>query len=626
MAKTIAFNNPEFARRIVQTNRTFEDVLKWVHGVEERSTAGTATAQEKYLPELVIAFAKPQGTNNKNVVRAVEDKLTLHQWAVQPISISELLATASRLVQADTAGVAPGKEAGPHRTRRLMQWGDVFRRLTPWEMARFAVCTIAADRPTIQTEAIRVGHKGVAYLIKNLMHHSEVSFLRTIYKQRFFLVATYQPEDERLVLLTEELSLQGITAEEAEAEAKILLQIDVGDRPAAVPDVVPWDLGVSENSLNINETFHRADVFVAHDDFEPTITRWIQQMFGFPWGAPTLAELGMSTAYTAAHMSTAFGRPVGSAIVRGDSVIAMGWNDSAQPHGGVSRVDSDPNLQEHNLVPPIDPSDGNRLQTVKELLSRLFDPEWDELYDQEFGSSLPLPPPVQELREWISVMRDAAKKHGHPVTIDMVSAMAALTPLTTSRVFNLIEYGRAVHAEMAAITDAARRGVAVQGATMFVTTFPCHECARNIVAAGIEKLVFVEPYAKSMAETLYANSIQNRAKSSGIDPARIIFEPFVGISPSRFGELFSNVKRKYSLREAFEAGQGQAKVGQRFEWNPRSPELRTSVKGYLTDKHFEEFDYFERARRLAEESARVGLKRTLDANFPDLKSRLEGGA
>ena len=47
----------------------------------------------------------------------------------------------------------------------------------------------------------------------------------------------------------------------------------------------------------------------------------------------------------------------------------------------------------------------------------------------------------------------------------------------------LTEYGRAVHAEMDALLDAARRGVAVQGATLYVSTFPCHSCARHVIAA-----------------------------------------------------------------------------------------------------------------------------------------------
>ncbi|MEJ7655371.1 MAG: deaminase [Chloroflexia bacterium] len=46
-----------------------------------------------------------------------------------------------------------------------------------------------------------------------------------------------------------------------------------------------------------------------------------------------------------------------------------------------------------------------------------------------------------------------------------------------------------MHAEMSALLDAGRRGVPVQGATLYTTTFPCHNCARHIVGAGIDRVV-----------------------------------------------------------------------------------------------------------------------------------------
>lgn len=53
-----------------------------------------------------------------------------------------------------------------------------------------------------------------------------------------------------------------------------------------------------------------------------------------------------------------------------------------------------------------------------------------------------------------------------------------------SRLGDITEYGRAVHAEMAAITTAARLGVRLGDATVLTDTFPCHNCARHIIATG----------------------------------------------------------------------------------------------------------------------------------------------
>lgn len=49
---------------------------------------------------------------------------------------------------------------------------------------------------------------------------------------------------------------------------------------------------------------------------------------------------------------------------------------------------------------------------------------------------------------------------------------------------------RAVHSEVDAIATAARNGIAVDGATIFVTRYPCEGCARAIVRAGIARVVF----------------------------------------------------------------------------------------------------------------------------------------
>lgn len=44
------------------------------------------------------------------------------------------------------------------------------------------------------------------------------------------------------------------------------------------------------------------------------------------------------------------------------------------------------------------------------------------------------------------------------------------------------------HAERNAIYDAARRGIALEGASMHIRGFPCVECARAIAQAGIKNL------------------------------------------------------------------------------------------------------------------------------------------
>jgi cytidine deaminase len=129
----------------------------------------------------------------------------------------------------------------------------------------------------------------------------------------------------------------------------------------------------------------------------------------------------------------------------------------------------------------------------------------------------------------------------------------ANAPLSGARVTSLLEFGRIVHAEMSAIMDAARRGISLQGATLYCTTFPCHMCARHIIASGIKRVVFIEPYPKSMAKDLYPKTII--LDDEGSLQGSVNFESFDGISPNKYIDLFKMKKRKN-------------KDGTIVKWNP----------------------------------------------------------
>lgn len=53
---------------------------------------------------------------------------------------------------------------------------------------------------------------------------------------------------------------------------------------------------------------------------------------------------------------------------------------------------------------------------------------------------------------------------------------------------------RTVHAEMNALIQCARFGVATEKTEMYVTHFPCLHCAKHIIQAGIEKLYYEADY------------------------------------------------------------------------------------------------------------------------------------
>lgn len=51
-----------------------------------------------------------------------------------------------------------------------------------------------------------------------------------------------------------------------------------------------------------------------------------------------------------------------------------------------------------------------------------------------------------------------------------------------------------VHAEQNAVADCAKRGVSCDGATAYITHFPCIHCMKIMCAAGIQKILYIDDY------------------------------------------------------------------------------------------------------------------------------------
>ena len=54
---------------------------------------------------------------------------------------------------------------------------------------------------------------------------------------------------------------------------------------------------------------------------------------------------------------------------------------------------------------------------------------------------------------------------------------------------------RAIHAEMNVLAYAARYGAALEGATIYCNTYPCYNCAKAMVSAGIRGVIYSSDYA-----------------------------------------------------------------------------------------------------------------------------------
>jgi len=247
---------------------------------------------------------------------------------------------------------------------------------------------------------------------------------------------------------------------------------------------------------------------------ERSILRFVELLLGHAFHTPTREEYAMFHAQAAALRSAELGRQVGSAIAtpEGD-IIAVGCNEVPKAGGGLYWFGDVPDNREFRSG--VDGIEEQKRNLIAETLRILKKDGWFNKKKSRMSTD-----------QLVALAIDPY----HPVLPK------------DSKIRSLIEFGRAVHGEMAALTDAAKRGVSVNECVMFVTTFPCHLCARHIVSAGISKLIYIEPYAKSMAAELYPDSITVDGERR--NRQQVPFIPFVGIAPRQYMDLFTAGKRK----------------------------------------------------------------------------------
>lgn len=72
-----------------------------------------------------------------------------------------------------------------------------------------------------------------------------------------------------------------------------------------------------------------------------------------------------------------------------------------------------------------------------------------------------------------------------------------------------MNFGEAMHAEQLAVAKAAREGIKLEGTTIYVSKFPCLNCAMSIIGAGIKRVVFEEDsYGIADAYILVENGVE----------------------------------------------------------------------------------------------------------------------
>jgi deoxycytidylate deaminase len=456
-------------------------------------------------PELVFGLVGALGTDMAVVAEELEVALVSVGYTSKVIQLSALL---DGLPHATCQGLPT---SGPRDVRyeRRMQAGNAIRESLRRNdaLAMLAVAEIMDVRQGLTGDESQPATR-TAYILRSLRTPEEVQTLRAIYGAAFVLIGAHTPKQQRIEQLTQRIrnSRPLEPTFDAVTSATRLVNRDEAE------DGTDW-------GQNVRDTFQEADVFV---DASTTgglvncLRRAVELLFGYPFHTPSSDETGMFHAQAAALRSAALGRQVGATIStpRGD-IISVGTNEVPRAGGGHYQPGDQPDARDFQQG--IDSNDILKRQVLAEVLERL-----------------------RTADDWL-----APSKRQLPLTDLVNEAIAGQSSvLKGARILDIIEFGRAVHAETAALLSAARRGTAVDQMTLFATTFPCHECARNIVAAGIRRVVYISPYPKSRAEELFADSI--RVDSSSELDSRVSFVSFVGVAPRMYLQLFTMPTRKYS--------------------------------------------------------------------------------
>ena len=81
---------------------------------------------------------------------------------------------------------------------------------------------------------------------------------------------------------------------------------------------------------------------------------------------------------------------------------------------------------------------------------------------------------------------------------------------------------RTIHAEGNAIIQAAKNGVAIEGANIYITASPCWQCFKMIANAGIERIIFGEFYRD---ERIYDVAQKLGIELKQLSPDQQVVEP-----------------------------------------------------------------------------------------------------
>jgi deoxycytidylate deaminase len=472
--------------------------------------------------ELVFALSGLAGAGCSSIAAQMDSLLDTKGYEVHLIKVSDLICNKTKN---DIPNVS--KTSGQRgltklsRAQALQNAGDELRKA----IGDFALSSFAVEKIKLLRGSDGVGQKRIAFIIDSLKHPSEVDLLRRVYGHSFKLLAVHCDLNNR------EKRLIGSTADQVKFAG------------ADKTDVVKFmmrDENDNDNKFgqHVKDVFHQADFFLDNSQSAPAagaaanpdLDRFFDLVLGNNIHRPKISEKAIFQAFAAAAQSACLSRQVGACLVSAKGqIVALGTNDPPKYGGGIYQEGDKPD----NRCSHFEFSEGQ----IK-FKGCHNDRKKKGLRDEILNwAKTQLVPAIADTmyNEQTDRTKNRNARNKILETLPTVSKIFDDIPGIKS----LIEFSRSIHAEMDALLAAAREGIVTEGCDLYVTTYPCHSCARHLVAAGIRNVFFVEPYAKSLALELHSDSITNLLPVDG-DSVRLKMAvvPFTGVGPAMYREAF----------------------------------------------------------------------------------------
>jgi Deoxycytidylate deaminase len=294
--------------------------MKLVEDTEKAVKRPRDAIAERRSKELVIAFAGPIGCGINAVKEQFLELLETSGYEVHPIKISAYIKECLKkgIVKATIANSSDRAD----RYIILQDAGNDLRKIQSDILAEYAIQKIAEIRtaqiePEIENLTDYVPVR-TAYLIDQLKHQDEVSLLRAVYGNLFYLFG---------VLSTSTRRANRLKGEGVKNRISELMERDRKQR--------------EKNGQQLDKTLQLADFFIRNDHantdaLEFQVKRSIDLIHGVNGVTPTKEEYGMYVAYASGLRSACLSRQVGASIMNDDGVIiATGRNDVPKAGGGL---------------------------------------------------------------------------------------------------------------------------------------------------------------------------------------------------------------------------------------------------------------------------------------------------